>query len=267
MLPLLMISLESCEVEGGGGGDNRFSHTLVVEECDNAPLFHIHSRLVKAFISRLKSDKQQKSVNVCSLAKTQDQNLTTGNWFKWDYQDAGKVHLGMTSTNFRTSLSLRDVKGVRCGRCPNMCGVCPPCVFAPEPPGSAHCLWTLSDSFKRTFILELILRCTDVQVLQEVLAALGLVTWNLFTYARSETPSCPRNSHSSERGLDGTPLGADVTGIWDWFSDSPDLIKTGYLLQIFSRCDLELLRVVVNLSSVLLARLKRGLPLTSDGNY
>lgn len=148
-----------------------------------------------------------------------------------------------------------------------MCGVCPPCVFAPEPPGSAHCLWTLSDSFKRSFVLELILRCRDAQVLQEVLSALGLVLWNLFTYARSETPRSPRDSLCSERGQDGTPLGTDVTGIWDWFSDSPDLVKTGYLLRIFSRCDLELLRVVVNLSSVLLARLQRGLPLTADGNY
>lgn len=173
----------------------------------------------------------------------------------------------MTSTNFRTSLSVRDVKCVRGGRCPNMCGVCPPCVFAPEPPGSAHCLWTLSDSFKRSFVLELILRCRDAQVLQEVLSALGLVLWNLFTYARSETPRSPRDSLCSERGQDGTPLGTDVTGIWDWFSDSPDLVKTGYLLRIFSRCDLELLRVVVNLSSVLLARLQRGLPLTADGNY
>lgn len=172
----------------------------------------------------------------------------------------------MTSTNFRTSLSVRDVKGVRGGRCPNMCGVCPPCVFASEPPGSTHYLWTMSDSFKRTFILELILRCRDVQVLQEVQAALGLVMWNLFTYARSETPRSPRAPLSSERGLDGTPLGADVTEIWNWFADSPDLIKMGYMLRIFSRCDLELLRVVVNLSSVLLARLKQGLPLTCDGN-
>lgn len=188
------------------------------------------------------------------------------NRIRWDHQDPGKVHLAMTSTNFRNSLSVRDVRGVRGGRCPNMCGVCPPCVFAPQPPGSAHCLWTLSDSFKRTFVLELILRCRDVQVLQEVLAALGLVSWNLFAYARSETLRSPQDSLSSERGLDGTPLGADVIGIWDWFTDSPDLIKTGYLLRIFSRCDLELLRVVVNLSSVLLARLKQGLPLTADGN-
>lgn len=173
----------------------------------------------------------------------------------------------MASTNFRTSLSLRDVKCVRGGRCPNMCGVCPSCVFAPEPPGSVHCVWTLSDSFKRSFVLGLILRCEDIQVLQEVLSTLDLVLWNLFSYARSETPRAPRNPLHSERALDGTPLGANVTGIWDWFSDSPNLIKTGYLLRIFLRCDLELLRVVVNLSSVLLSRIRRGLFLASDGNY
>lgn len=187
------------------------------------------------------------------------------NWFCWDYQDAGHVHLQMASINFRASLSRKDVKSVRGGRCPNMCGVCPPCVFAPEPPGSTHCLWTLSDSFKRTFIQELILRCIDAQVLQEVLATLGLLTWNLFTYARSESPSSPQKFLGSDRVLHTTPLGADVTWILDWFSDSPDLIKTGYLLRIFLRCDLELLRVVVNLSSVLLARLNRALPPTFNG--
>lgn len=146
-----------------------------------------------------------------------------------------------------------------------MCGICPSCVFAPDPPGSTHCVWTLSDDFKRRFVLELILRCRDVQVLQEILSALGLVLWNLFTYSRSESPASRHHPLSSERGLDGTPLGADVNEIWDWFSDSPDLVKTGYLLRIFLRCDAEFLCVVVNLTSVLLARLKRGL-LQFEGN-
>lgn len=146
-----------------------------------------------------------------------------------------------------------------------MCGICPWCVFAPDPPGSTHCVWTLSDDFKRRFVLELILRCRDVQVLQEILSALGLVLWNLFTYSRSESPASRHHPLSSERGLDGTPLGADVNEIWDWFSGSPDLVKTGYLLRIFLRCDAEFLCVVVNLTSVLLARLKRGL-LQFEGN-
>lgn len=144
--------------------------------------------------------------------------------------------------------------------CPNMCGMCPSCVFAPKPPGSTQCLWRVSDEFKRRFVVELLLRCRNIQVLESVQSVLGVTSWTLFTYARSRSPTLPKDfpCRHPDRATDGKPLGMDINAIWDWFSSSPDWIKSRYLCRLFSLCESELLRMVANLTSVLLVRLKRG---------
>lgn len=146
-------------------------------------------------------------------------------------------------------------------RCSALCGMCPSCVFAPEPPGSDHCLWTATDDLRRTFIVGLILRCTSVDVLQTVQEALRFTSWPLFNYGRSESPCCIGNKPSSigNRASGGRPLGLDVNGIRDWFTSSSDVTKLRYILRLFSLCDSELLRMAANLTSVLLVRQQRGL--------
>lgn len=143
--------------------------------------------------------------------------------------------------------------------CPIMCGMCAPCVFAPTQPGFTQCLWKASDEFKRRFVLELLLRCRNIQVLESIHSALGVTSWTLSTYARSRSPASPQDDPCrwADRALDGKPLGMDMNKIWDWFSSSPDWIKSHYLCRILSRCDPELLRMVSNLASVLLTRQKR----------
>lgn len=143
--------------------------------------------------------------------------------------------------------------------CPNMCGMCAPCVFSASPPGFTQCLWKVSDEFKRRFVLELLLRCRNIQVLESIQNVLGVTSWTMFTYARSRSPTSPGDypNRSTDRALNGKPLGMDMNKIWDWFSSSPDWIKSRYLCRILSRCDPELLRVVSNLTSVLLIRHKR----------
>ncbi|XP_045924101.1 F-box/WD repeat-containing protein 10 [Micropterus dolomieu] len=145
--------------------------------------------------------------------------------------------------------------------CLSMCGMCPSCAFAPKPPGSIQCLWKVSDEFKRRFVVELLLRCRNTQVLERIQSVLGVTSWTLFTYARARSPTSPQDYpwRSTDRALDGKPLGMDMKEIWDWFSSSPDCIKSRYLCRLFSLCDSELLRMVANLTSVLLVRQKRGL--------
>uniref|UniRef100_A0A3P8SDP4 Uncharacterized protein n=1 Tax=Amphiprion percula TaxID=161767 RepID=A0A3P8SDP4_AMPPE len=142
--------------------------------------------------------------------------------------------------------------------CANLCGICPSCVFAPKPSGSSQSLWRVSDEFKRSFLVKLLLRCRNVQVLESVQSALCFTSWTLFTYGRSRSSAPPQDHFSccSHRELDGKP--ADMNEIWKWFSGSPDWIKSSYLCRIFSRCDAELLRMISNLSSVLLVRHRRG---------
>lgn len=145
--------------------------------------------------------------------------------------------------------------------CVSMCGICPTCVFASNPPGSSRCLWKVSDEFKRRFALTLLLRCRSVQVLESIQGVLrGATSWTLHTYARSRSPITPQEHlfRFSHQGHDGKPLGVNVKEILKWFSSSPDLVKSSYVCRIFSLCDSELLRMVANLTNVLLIRQKSG---------
>uniref|UniRef100_A0A3B4UGY0 F-box and WD repeat domain containing 10 n=1 Tax=Seriola dumerili TaxID=41447 RepID=A0A3B4UGY0_SERDU len=166
----------------------------------------------------------------------------------------------MKSVKFIRSVSACELNCKPAEGCLNMCGMCPSCVFAPKPPGSTPCVWKVSDEFRRRFLVELLLRCRNVQVLENIQNVLGVTSWTLFTYARSRGPTSPQDHpcRSTDRALDGKPLGMDINDVWDWFSSSPDWMKSCYLCRLFSLCDSELLRMVSNLTSVLLVRQKRG---------
>ncbi|XP_070783545.1 F-box and WD repeat domain containing protein 10B [Enoplosus armatus] len=166
----------------------------------------------------------------------------------------------MKSVKFGRSVPARELRYKTAEGCVNMCGMCPSCAFAPTPPGSVQCLWKVSDEFKRRFVVELLLRCRNIHVLETMQSVLGVTSWTLFTYARSRSPTSPEEypCRSTDRALCGKPLGMDMNEIWDWFSSSPDWMKSRYLCRLFSLCDSELLRMVANLTSVLLVRQKRG---------
>ncbi|XP_073345288.1 F-box and WD repeat domain containing protein 10B [Pagrus major] len=165
----------------------------------------------------------------------------------------------MKSTRFGRSVSACELSSEP-GGCVDMCGMCPSCAFAPRPPGSSQCVWKVSDGFRRRFVLELILRCRDAKLLQNIQRALGVTSWSLFTYSRSRSPNSPpdHRCRSADRERCGSPAGVDVKQIWDWFGSSPDWIKSRYLCRVLSFCDPELLRMVANLTSVLLVRQRRG---------
>uniref|UniRef100_A0A3Q1BDQ1 F-box and WD repeat domain containing 10 n=1 Tax=Amphiprion ocellaris TaxID=80972 RepID=A0A3Q1BDQ1_AMPOC len=164
----------------------------------------------------------------------------------------------MKSVKVSKSVSAAQLGWKTATECANLCGICPSCVFAPKASGSSQSLWRVSDEFKRSFLVKLLLRCRNVQVLESVQSALCFTSWTLFTYGRSRISAPPQDHFSScsHRELDGKP--ADMNEIWKWFSGSPDWIKSSYLCRIFSRCDAELLRMISNLSSVLLVRHRRG---------
>lgn len=166
----------------------------------------------------------------------------------------------MKSTGFGRSVPASELS-CNPGGCINMCGMCPSCAFAPRPPGSIQCLWKVSDGFRRRFVLELISRCRNTRLLQRIQSVLSVTSWSLFSYSRSSSPTCPpgHRCHSVDTGRGrGSPAGVDVKEIWDWFGSSPDWIKSRYLCRVLSFCDPELLRMVANLTSVLLVRQNRG---------
>ncbi|XP_033468096.2 F-box and WD repeat domain containing protein 10B [Epinephelus lanceolatus] len=162
----------------------------------------------------------------------------------------------MKSVTFGRSVSACELDRQTAEGCAHMCGMCPSCVFAPKPPGSAPCVWRVSDGLRRRFMVELLLRCRDVKVLENIQRVLGVTSWSLFNYARSRSPAAPQGHRC--RGMDGKPHGMDLNQIWDWFNSSPDWTQFHYLCRLFSLCDPELLRMVANLTSVLLVRQKGG---------
>uniref|UniRef100_A0A3Q3JNP7 Uncharacterized protein n=1 Tax=Monopterus albus TaxID=43700 RepID=A0A3Q3JNP7_MONAL len=167
----------------------------------------------------------------------------------------------MKLAEFSGCVSAYELSGETAPGCVSMCGMCPSCVFAPKPPGFTQRLWKVSDDVKRRFVVELLLRCTNVQVLESMQSVLSVTSWTLFTYARSRRSASLQDysCRSTTRALDGKPLGSkDMNEMWDWFSSSPNWIKSCYLCRVFSLCDTELLRMISNLINVLLVRQKRG---------
>uniref|UniRef100_A0A3Q3H0B1 F-box and WD repeat domain containing 10 n=1 Tax=Labrus bergylta TaxID=56723 RepID=A0A3Q3H0B1_9LABR len=134
-----------------------------------------------------------------------------------------------------------------------MCGMCPCCAFAAKPPGLIRCLWKVSDEFKRRFLMDLLLRCRNIKILEGIQRVLSVTSWTLFTYTRS--PTSPQHK---DRAPTGKPFGLDLKKIWDWFNSSTEWLKLLYLCRLFSFCDSELLCMVANLTRVLLVRQKRG---------
>ncbi|XP_028989366.1 LOW QUALITY PROTEIN: F-box/WD repeat-containing protein 10 [Betta splendens] len=174
---------------------------------------------------------------------------TTVAWQRRSQQKALQTQsIHMKSAEFGGILSARELGSDAAEGCPNMCGMCAPCVFAPTPPGFIQCSWKVSDGFKRRFVLDLLLRCSSVQVLERVHSVLGVTSWALCASARARSRASPQTH---------PPFGVDVKRIWFWFRSSPSWMQTRYLCRVLSRCDPELLRMASNLISVLLIRQKR----------
>ncbi|XP_029934212.1 CMT1A duplicated region transcript 1 protein [Myripristis murdjan] len=118
--------------------------------------------------------------------------------------------------------------------------------------------WPAAHPPRRRFLVGLLLRCKSVQVLESIQRVLQVTSWKVFTYARSKKPNLPDEMFMSSQGYDENLPGTDMVKIWDWFSGSPDWIKSKYLCHLLSFCDTELLRLLGNLASVLLVRQRRG---------
>ncbi|KAF0025705.1 hypothetical protein F2P81_022586 [Scophthalmus maximus] len=173
----------------------------------------------------------------------------------------------MKSAHFSGSVSACELSCKTAPECVNMCGMCPPCVFAPRAPaaaapGSPQCLWTGTDDLRRRFVAGLLLRCTSVRLLEHIQRMLDVTSWSLFAYARTRSAARPRGRPRPRPRSSlpqEEPRGAGLTEIWGWFSGSPHWVKSHYLSRVFSRCDPELLHMAFNLAGVLLVREKRGL--------
>ncbi|XP_078147049.1 F-box and WD repeat domain containing protein 10B [Centroberyx gerrardi] len=166
----------------------------------------------------------------------------------------------MKPVKFREFVSASDLNCKNREEYLNTCGSCQSCAFATKLSESSQWLRQATDECKRRLLVGLLLRCRSVRVLESIQTVLQVTSWKGFTYARSNRPSLTQDtvSCSPDRALNGNLLGMEMVETWDWFSSSPDWIKSKYLFRVLSLCDTELLRMLGNLTSVLLVREKRA---------
>ncbi|KAM3833972.1 F-box/WD repeat-containing protein 10 [Diretmus argenteus] len=147
---------------------------------------------------------------------------------------------------------------------PGTCGSCQGCVYAAQLSASTRWLRQTGDVSERMrYLAGLLSRCTGTRVLESIQRALrGLNSWKVFTYARSQKPGSPqgadRDPRRPDRATDGHVVGVDVVGTWDWFSKSPDWVKSRFMFSVVKLCDPEVLRMLGNLADVLVAQHRRG---------
>ncbi|KAM4623588.1 F-box and WD repeat domain containing protein 10B-like [Polymixia lowei] len=142
----------------------------------------------------------------------------------------------------------------------NTCGSCLTCIYTTKLSESTEWLSRVGDSSKRKFLIGLLVRCRSVRLLQSIQNVLRVTSGKDYTYTRSKKPSLPEDTVtcSSDRALDRNLLAIEMVETWDWFSRSHDWIKSNYLLAVLSLCNTELLRMLSNLTSVLLVREKQA---------
>uniref|UniRef100_A0AAR2L096 Uncharacterized protein n=1 Tax=Pygocentrus nattereri TaxID=42514 RepID=A0AAR2L096_PYGNA len=139
------------------------------------------------------------------------------------------------------------------------CGRCQSCVCTANLSGSAQWLLTAGEAAKRRFLTGILVRCRSVEILEKVQNVLRVTLGKDFTYARSHVKAV------SQEEFRDCGCGMSVMDMWEWFSKSPNWTKSSYLLGVLSLCDTELLHMLGNLVSVLIAREKRGFPQFNTG--
>ncbi|XP_036427711.1 CMT1A duplicated region transcript 1 protein [Colossoma macropomum] len=132
------------------------------------------------------------------------------------------------------------------------CGRCQSCVCTANLSGSAQWLLSAGEAAKRRFLTGILVRCRSVEILEKVQNVLQVTLGKDFTYARSHVKAV------SQEEFRDCGCGMSMMDTWEWFSKSPNWTKSNYLLGVLSLCDTELLHMLGNLVSVLIAREKRG---------
>ncbi|KAJ8390696.1 hypothetical protein AAFF_G00100760 [Aldrovandia affinis] len=124
---------------------------------------------------------------------------------------------------------------------------------------------------KLRFLIGILVRCDSVDILENTHKIVQVTLGKDFTYARSrQKPRVPDDltTWSSDRAMEGKPLGTEVPKTWDWFSGSKYWVKANYILGLLSLCDTELLRALGNLIGVLIEKERRAfLQHDSESHY
>ncbi|XP_067285795.1 F-box and WD repeat domain containing protein 10B isoform X2 [Pseudorasbora parva] len=141
----------------------------------------------------------------------------------------------------------------------NICGHCQSCVLSGKLHHYTQWMNKAGGASQRRFLTGILVRCRNLQILEDIQSVLQVTSGKDFTYARSRAlPSKPEdiiwssghNGHN--RALDTNLHGMDMLDTWEWFRKSPDWTKSKYVLGLLSLCDTPLLHMLANLVRILI---------------
>ncbi|XP_059387548.1 F-box and WD repeat domain containing protein 10B isoform X2 [Carassius carassius] len=136
----------------------------------------------------------------------------------------------------------------------NICGRCQSCVLSEKLHHSTQWMKKTGGASQRRFLTGILVRCHNLQILENLQSVLQVTSGKDFTYARSRGQlNRPQDSMCTMYGALDTKLkGMDTLETWEWFRKSPDWIKSKYVLGLLSLCDTSLLHMLGNLVHILI---------------
>lgn len=136
----------------------------------------------------------------------------------------------------------------------NICGRCQSCVLSEKLHHYTQWMNKAGGASQKRFLTGILVRCHNLQILEDLQSVLQVTSGKDFTYARSRAlPGKPEDTIWSMDGALDTKLhGMDMLETWEWFRKSPDWTKSKYVLGLLSLCDTPLLHMLANLVRVLI---------------
>lgn len=134
----------------------------------------------------------------------------------------------------------------------NICGRCQPCVLNDRLNQFTQWMQNAGRASQKRFLTGILMRCQNLQILENLRCVLKVTSGKDFTYARfRHQPNKTKDMNKSSRTV--KVHGMDMLETWEWFRRSPDWTKSKYLLGVLSACDAHLLHTLGNLVRILIA--------------
>ncbi len=136
----------------------------------------------------------------------------------------------------------------------NICGRCQSCVLSEKLHHSTQWMKKAGGASQRRFLTGILVRCHNLQILENLQSVLQVTSGKDFTYARSrgQLSRAEDSIWRTDEALDTKLKVMDTLEIWEWFRKSPDWIKSKYVLGLLSLCDTSLLHMLGNLVHILI---------------
>lgn len=134
----------------------------------------------------------------------------------------------------------------------NICGRCQSCVLYDKLNQFTQWMEDNGRASQKRFLTGILMRCQNLQILENLRRILQVTSGKDFTYTRSRHQS-NKTKVTNNSNWSAKLHGMDMLETWEWFRKSSEWTKSSYLLGILSSCDTHLLHMLGNLVHILIA--------------